>query len=126
MREKLSRRTSTGLFLAAAIVTVVVFFDPFYFSIVIGFCAAIGGWEWCRLRNVKFALFGDSLFIVLIAIGIPMLSTATGAIPWILGIGVAWWLWCLIHVIVSANSIAISSNCLALKFSSIFFTKLIL
>lgn len=107
MREKLSSRISTGLILAAVIVTLVVFIDPFTFSIVVGLFAALGGWEWCRLRNVKFEIFHDSLFIALIAVGIPLLSRATAVIPWILALSIVWWLWCLIHVSVSANSSSI-------------------
>ncbi|MBL10662.1 MAG: hypothetical protein CL402_09150 [Acidiferrobacteraceae bacterium] len=104
MRAKLSRRISTGLILAAAIVLLVVFCDPFTFSIVLGLFAALGGWEWCRLRNASVEIFHDSLFIVLIAVGIPLLSSITVVIPWILATSVVWWLWCLIHLIVSANS----------------------
>ena len=104
MREKLSRRISTALILAVVAIGLVVLVDPFAFSIIMGLISALGGWEWCRLRNEKFDLFHDSLFVFLMAVGIPILFRVTGAIPWILGIGVVWWLWCLLHLILSSNS----------------------
>ena len=104
MKDKLSRRVSTALILVAVVIGLVVLVDPLAFSIILGFISALGGWEWCRLRNGKFDLFHDSLFVVLIAVGIPILFSITEAIPWILGIGVVWWLWCLIHLFLSSNS----------------------
>ena len=104
VKDKLSRRVSTALILVAVVIGLVVLVDPLAFSIILGFISALGGWEWCRLRNGKFDLFHDSLFVVLIAVGIPILFSITEAIPWILGIGVVWWLWCLIHLFLSSNS----------------------
>jgi phosphatidate cytidylyltransferase len=97
------KRIITALILLTGVVAGVTLLNAGALSMILGLLAAAAGWEWCRLQKPRTSLTHDLLFVVLIAICVPVASRYHGVLAWILLISVVWWLWCLWHIILKSD-----------------------
>jgi phosphatidate cytidylyltransferase len=86
------KRVVTGVLLAAAFVSAIVFLESFLFAIAVGLITATAAWEWCSLGQKPVNGGWDILFILSIGVGVPSLLIFPAAVPWVLGIAVVWWI----------------------------------
>lgn len=103
MMRVLIQRIITALILLTGVVAGVTLLNPGVLSIILGLLAAVAGWEWCKLRKPRSSLTNNLVFVVLMAMCVPVISRYHGVLPWISAISVLWWLWCLGHIVFKSD-----------------------
>ena len=92
VKTEISKRLFTAILLAGVTITAILLLGSFEFAILVGLIAAGAAWEWCHLVRTTVALGWKLALILSIVFGVPGLLVFPTVLPWVLGIGLFWWL----------------------------------
>jgi phosphatidate cytidylyltransferase len=103
VKTEILKRIVTAVVLGAATLAAILLLRSSLFVVTVAFVSAAAAWEWCHLGREKVIVHwaSDTSYIFLVGAAVPILFVFAPALPWVVAIGIVWWV--SIAVLVMCN-----------------------